>query len=321
MDEFNEGDMEENNRKDWLFSALGLQGLNTHSSRDLISLKRKLINALRDILRKSSNMTEYRRSKTLNIFDVIYGINFIFVTLKMEKKYLIFDDSAAIISVADDLSYDRNIDSQLKDIHNSVEDDDFDYVSSDEESESDSDSDSEIDIHDNYLSEEDMDLQHPIYCGTWYRNVVPLMDKYFANIDPSLLIHDETLSQTNDKGDISVKNDFSRYGEFGSLIEIFFDFKTNLMFTDYTCSLSFIVLLKEFLVYYSKVIMKNLNWSRRKNFILYVNPFLSSPPQGSTINSNTIYSRSIMPSSPHLLLSVSEVFSNKDLVQEISKFI
>jgi hypothetical protein len=46
--------------------------------------------------------------------------------------------------------------------------------------------------------------------------------------------------------------------------------------TDILLTLPAFILIKDYLIYYSEVVINDFNWSRRKNFILCANPFLSS---------------------------------------------
>lgn len=104
--------------------------------------------------------------------------------------------------------------------------------------------------------------------------------------------------------------------------EVCSDYKTDLSVT-----LPAFTLIKDYLIYHSKVMINDFNWSKRKNFILYVNPFLSSYVQCSPAsitnyrNIRTCKSITSLSSLRYVLPVVSEVFSQLDIVKLISIFI
>jgi hypothetical protein len=246
---------------------------------------------------------DYSRDATVYPYNARNDINSNDVDDINDEDYIQNEDS----DIDDDVSEEENCRGKKNEFESQSE----------SESESDSDSDLEMDLDEDYDNSRNL-----------LRNFLPSSCESYANLlTPRYCEHaSKTFLQDIDDYQRYSKNaiDLAHYGEFGAFISIVLEERRNYR-TDLKGTYESYVLSKDLLVSYAKLIIKELKWSRRKNFILYINPFLSPTLHSSNIignNANTS-SRSItsLVSFPNVLPVVSVAFSQLDLVKLITAFI
>lgn len=281
--------------KDRIFSVLGLQD---HSDSLVFrSIKTKLIDALRDIIIKSVTITEHSRSKKMKFRDVIYGLYCSFVTSKLKREYTVLDNPDKNISISNDLKDNKdlgdiseiNFDDICEIYHNLV---DLESIKENlifNESIKLSSVSNSISNSSNISNEEiQIDNNNNRDDGTVRR-----FSKVLFSIGNN--INDDNGDTNNISCNGNENNDKSGIDDDDSSDE------------DY-------------------VQIERSDLILEKNFILHVNPFLSSyqcSPASITNHRNISTFRSItsLSSLPYVLLVVSEIFSQLDIVKLISIFI